>query len=377
MKSGVADYAANLANALAEDGHRVKIVTSRCDSIAHSDLVSVRAAVPSWDFRSAGIILRELREANADVVNIQYPTEQYGRHTMVNLLPWLVRSRLGVPSVATVHEFDTYTRLGRARLALTARLSNAVILTVAANRSSIQPWAGGSAAKYSVVPLGSNLSYSPPAHFDRDEQRGRLGAGPHSVVLAFFGFVGRHKQLDVLLNAFAAAQDSATDVDLRLWLLADRQPLEEDSRPYYAALERQLSTFTHRHRVVWTGYLSPDEASAYLLSADIGVFPFSDGVSMRRSSLLAALSHGLPTIGTLGPHATIDGLSEEAGLFLVPPSDVDVLARAILMLARDRQLRDSAANRAKRFAGTLSWPSIARRTLAVYQDALGDRRDRE
>ena len=81
---------------------------------------------------------------------------------------------------------------------------------------------------------------------------------------------------------------------------------------------------------------------------------------------------GLPLVGTrVGGIPTIvrDG---ETGL-LIPPEDAEALAAAIGSLAGDVALRRryGAAARALAEQG-FSWPSIAGRTLAVYEGLMAE-----
>jgi len=347
------------------------VITSPADSTTDTGPVHVCRRIAHWDFGAAREVLRLLRDADVEVANVQYPTQEYGRRLMANMLPWLIHSRLGLPTVATIHEYSSFTALGRMRLALTARLSQAVVVTDATNRRLLRRWAGGQGEKYSLIRIGSNLPCSPPASYDRSAFRASLGASSSSVVLVYFGFISPSKGLHTLLEAFAEALEVTPGVDLRLWLLADRQPAVARYRSYHAAFAQRLANFAHADRVVWTGYLEPAEVSAHLLAADLAVLPFRDGASMRRGSLLATLDHGLPVISSQGPSAGRNGLGAENGLCLVPAGDAHALARTILTLARDAELRARLGERASEFARTFSWPQIAARTLAVYEQALG------
>lgn len=372
MLCGIGDYAAHLADALGQMGHEVVVVTSTGAQALASGAVRVCPVVARWDWRALPGLLRTLHEARVQVVDIQYPTQQYGRQPMVNLLPWLVQAKLGVPATATIHEFSTFRLPGRLRLALTARLSRAVIATDGANHAQLARWSGGPASKYALVPLASNLPCAPPEGYDRDAQRAHLGAGPASVVLAYLGFISPSKGVEELLDSFASALAGAPGLDLRLWLLASREPAAPRHAAYHAEVEARLERMAGRERVAWTGYLEPAQMSAHLLAADIAVLPFCDGASLRRGTLLAALTHGLPVVSTLGASASADGLGEAQGLCLVPPGDPHALAEATLLLAREEGLRKGLAARAKAFAARFSWPAVAEQTLAVFSRLLGD-----
>ena len=53
-------------------------------------------------------------------------------------------------------------------------------------------------------------------------------------------------------------------------------------------------------RLFATGYLNQSEVSAHIRACDVMIQPYPDGVTTRRSSVMAALSHGRPTVTTSG-----------------------------------------------------------------------------
>jgi len=367
MPCGIGDYTAHLAEALSQLGHEVTVVTSVGAQPPANGSWRVYPQVERWNWHALPTILRILRDARVQAASIQYPTQQYGRDPMVNALPALIQARLGVPVTATIHEFSTFRLLGRLRLALTARLSRAVITTDGANQALLARWTGRAASELALVPLASNLPCAPPEGYQRAALRAHLGAGPTSVVLAYLGFISPSKGLEDLLDAFALALAEAPELDLRLWLVASREPAAPRYAAYHAEIERRLERLNGRERVVWTGYLEAAQVSAHLLAADVAVLPFRDGASLRRGTLLAALAHGLPVVSTLGPGAAADGLGESQGLCLVPARDGQALARTVVGLARDGALRRDLAGRAAAFGARFSWPAVAEQTLAILE----------
>ena len=132
-----------------------------------------------------------------------------------------------------------------------------------------------------------------------------------------------------------------------------------------AALESRLSSAD----VVWVRGASLSRVSEVLHAGDLAVLPFHSGAATNRSSLLAALDHGLPAVSTLGPH-TPPGFGEKFDVRLVPPRDPAALARAIGGLIDDpaARARMRAAGLARRAAG--AWPAVAARQLEIYREAL-------
>jgi len=81
-------------------------------------------------------------------------------------------------------------------------------------------------------------------------------------------------------------------------------------------------------RLIAPGYLSSEAVSLHLQACDFAIQPYPDGVSSRRTSLMAALINGTPTITNTGQ--LTEKLWSEAGI--VPlASEHD--ARALLVLA--------------------------------------------
>jgi glycosyltransferase involved in cell wall biosynthesis len=72
-------------------------------------------------------------------------------------------------------------------------------------------------------------------------------------------------------------------------------------------------------RLVATGGLAARDASLHLQACDLMLQPYPDGVSTRRSSMMAALAHGLPAVSTVGRLS--EPLWAELGLVATAPGD--------------------------------------------------------
>jgi glycosyltransferase involved in cell wall biosynthesis len=91
-------------------------------------------------------------------------------------------------------------------------------------------------------------------------------------------------------------------------------------------------------RVVGRGGLGAEELSAHLQACDVLVQPYPDGVSSRRTTLMAALAHGVPAVTTLG--FLSDPIWAESGCaVLVPASDPGGMIRAAESLLGDPEAR--------------------------------------
>ena len=115
--------------------------------------------------------------------------------------------------------------------------------------------------------------------------------------------------------------------------------------------------------------MSPEDASGYLYSADICIQIFQDGVSFRRGSFLAPLSHGVPII-TTKLNALPDGLEEYRNVLAAPVGDVEGLANSVRELISSRRLRERIGRNGRTLAKNFSWEAAADQHVKLYRTLL-------
>jgi glycosyltransferase involved in cell wall biosynthesis len=74
--------------------------------------------------------------------------------------------------------------------------------------------------------------------------------------------------------------------------------------------------------------------------------PYPDGVTTRRTSVMAALAHARPTVTTAGP-LTERVWHERCGVLLCPPGDTRALIDAVIRLLDDRRYAASLGAEAR------------------------------
>jgi glycosyltransferase involved in cell wall biosynthesis len=194
------------------------------------------------------------------------------------------------------------------------------------------------------VPVGSNL---PDMATARSSQRARLGHGDETLVVAVFGTRHPSRLLGYAVAAIHRIAEAGPETAvLNLGAGAPALPGLADSIP-----------------VLSPGFLEREDLARHLATVDLFLAPWTDGVSTRRGTLMAALQHGLPVLGTAGP-LTGPALRDSGALELTPVGRPDLFARAAQRLAVDRPAR-LALGRAGRalYASTFDWPVIAGRIL--------------
>ncbi|MCR4375954.1 MAG: glycosyltransferase [Acidobacteria bacterium] len=260
---------------------------------------------------------------------------------------WFDRvSRAGRPVIVTIHEYwpppDGSLRraLSRARLRWRVRrvAARASAVVVAQEISAAQLRAAGVLGRrpVHVVPVGSNIApvANPP--------------GPRDGGLVLFGQ--------------AAAMDPPVMRALAQWRASagSQVPLTWVSRSANEAREWWIRVAGGSADAVrWRGGLSESEISAQLQAATLGLAPYADGASARRTTLAALMQHGVPTVALQGV-ATDGWLVEHGGLALVPGAAPEAFVSAVRALLADAPRRAALSRAARSAYDThMSWPTIA------------------
>jgi glycosyltransferase involved in cell wall biosynthesis len=127
-------------------------------------------------------------------------------------------------------------------------------------------------------------------------------------------------------------------------------------------------------RIHSPGRQPADALARQLASADLFLAPFVDGVSTRRTSVMAALQHAIPVVGTYGS-TTDDLLRRTDALSLVPAESADRFAEAAVELALDSDRRRALGSDGRRlYEQCLDWPIIARSLVETLEHGRSGQR---
>jgi glycosyltransferase involved in cell wall biosynthesis len=288
----------------------------------------------------------------ADIMLVQYNPFSWGPRGFAPQLPaWMARSRPDRRLLATmIHEpFVAPTDLRttvmaawqRPQLALIKALSDRVLAPSADAARRARGWG----QRIPVVPVGSNL---PDRRGGRAAARERLGLGDGDLVLVTFERSGAGR----LHAHVAAAVEAAREVaSVHLLVLGAGAKSPPDLHPSVSV------------RVA--GPLPDDEVALRLAASDVFLANYEDGLSTRRTSLVAALQHGLPVVGTTVGR-TDDLLLRCDGIVAVPAHDVLGYASAVRSLAAGHEERSRRGDAARSlFEEHFDWAVVARRVLQV------------
>jgi glycosyltransferase involved in cell wall biosynthesis len=340
---GVSDYTEMVAEGLAQAGDRVVVWAPAQDEAAPAQRgVEVRRLPGKFGPRSLLQLSRALAaEQGVQRILVQYVPHAFGwKAANVLFCAWL-RSRPRGSVWVMFHEvaypFERDDTLRRKALALVNRLM-ARLVGGAAGRAfvSIPAWqplvdtATGGTVPVTWLPVPSAI---PVVNEPRARAAVRDRYAPGRPLVGHFGTYSapiRAALEQVVPDLIARVDCSVVLLGRASDAVAARLVSE---RP---ALEGRLFA---------TGALSPAEVSKHVGACDLMLQPYPDGISSRRTSAMAALSHAKAMVTTLGPLSEPLWRDSGAAVF-VPADEIGSLADAAASLLESAPRRDALGARA-------------------------------
>jgi glycosyltransferase involved in cell wall biosynthesis len=352
-RGGLADHTYNLAKNLAVH-HPVTVISSV--GVSTEAPFTVRPVMEDW--RDLALLRAELSAVPVDAVLFwQYVPHMYGHGGVNRQLPKFVRElhRARRPQVVLAHEITAdyswhpvrfwYTWNHRRQWRQLLRYAD--VVPVACGKW-VEHWSRRRrrmASKMFTVPSPSSLPLEPVGPDHRAQWRRDLQLDPSTRVLAYFGTLNPTKQLPWILEAWANAHTPDQPVAFVIVGAAPNVALEGELRQYFRPL----------------GHLAGPEASRALSAVDLLAFPFVDGVSERRSSLMTGLHHGVPIVSTIG-HNTGSELRKADWIRLAPVKDRNAFVRAVVELLNDAETRTALGKAGQaQYEREFSWPRTVER----------------
>lgn len=361
MQGGVGAYAQILAGRVRDLGHECFIFTDQ--RAASSDgRLPVTAVVRTWTPDAIMRAKRWAQEHQLDVISLQYQTAAYGMSPFIHFAPDLLRP---YPVVTTFHDLRfpyLFPKAGALRPWIVRHLARASAAAIVTNDEDHTALAARGIAA-AVIPIGSNI--------DPTGSQARLRSDA-DFVIAFFGLVNASKGLDLLIESARTLIDQG--VPAKLWLVgAVTGSSDSTNHDYAKQIDALIDRLALRPHLLQTGYLNDADVAAYLRAADVVALPFKDRASLRRGSLMAALTCGTAIV-TTAPAQPVPAL-DDAVLFCEPTADS--LTAALYALYAEPEQRVHLREAAKSVARQFDWSQIAERTIAVFKQALESRHTKE
>ena len=323
-RCGVGDYTEKLLQALKRLGIKVNLVTGH-----------------RWNLLALKDISERVYQSRSSLVHIQYPTVGYGAGLAPHALCLSCRS----PVIVTLHEFASGHLLRRLSCLGFSLRSDHLIFPTEAERTAFCRLGRVRRERSSVIPVGSNI----PALTGPETRNGRI---------CFFGLLVPKQSLRDFLRLVRLCHERATGYEFEI---IGSSPREKRYQGFVDSLKRENSGLPIR----WRTDLSPADVATALSDISYAYLPYPDGASLRRGSLLAALSNGVAVV-------TTDSAMRPAGLEKAVrfASDPEHALAVFMELKSAPDITSKMSCEGKIFSKQFDWNTIAQRHFDLYVRVL-------
>jgi len=336
---GVSDYSRQVARGLAAAGDTVKVYAPQSSGIDPDDAgVTIHRLPGHFGARALVQMSRTLRHRAGDRLLVQYVPHAYGLKAMnLPFCLWLYIHARRHGGVAVIfHEVNFGFQPGdpvrhRVLDAITKVMARLVARSAARIFVTTPIW---ESRLRRYVPKDQPIVWLPvPSTVAVAGDRDQIAATRRRYVSAdgpVAGHFGTHPpniaaMLRVIVPLILAADSTVT----MLLIGANGDAF----RASLASANPELAA-----RVVATGALPPAELSMAIAACDLMAQPYPDGVTARRTSMMAALDHARPIVTTQGRFT--EPLWQQSGaVALVPAGDSDAFVHAVAELFGDEDRR--------------------------------------
>ena len=298
MTEGLSGHTKEFAKRLV-DFHDVEILTSAHLESKNEYGYCVHNTITSWKFGSNFKIISEVLRISPDRIFIQYLPFLYARRGGINfsvvfifvLLHLLSHSKIDV----MLHELFYPKEKGwKAHLMHYCHRIMLWGVTFSADKLfvSTQSYKNYMDKKYPLsqcylLPVGANIDAALPTETEKEEFKKKYALGDN-LVLTLFGFQHPSKRYDLIFRALSEFYRETKSSFKVLFIGQTKDDLK--------------SLFFQNHSikefVVALGLLEDSEVITSFKCSDLFIGYFSDGMSMRRGSVMAPLKFGVPVVTT-------------------------------------------------------------------------------
>ena len=313
MKCGIGDYCSKLAQELANNKNDIYVITST-EADTNIEGVKIFNIVEKWDNSDTKKIVSTLKTIKPDVVNIQYPSNEYNKtYYILNILPLIIKLKLKCKLSETIHEHPLkLSQKGKIKYYFNFKIIDKVIVVEEIFEKLIKNSFKNIDVQY--IPISSSIPKVVINEEEKKEIRNKLGLNSNNII-SYFGFINEKKGIENLLKCISKLDD------VQLLIIGELN----SNNDYHNKILNLIDTLNLKDKIKTTGFIENEKLVAkYINATDLCVLPFVDGVQKRNSSFLATYNQHIPIITT-----STNSMKDEKGIYYVRCNNEDELLEKI------------------------------------------------
>lgn len=362
--NGIGEYTLHLVRELREAGIEAHIITSQEQPQSEP---WIHPLISEWNAES---ISKKIAFLKPDWVSLQYVPQLYdpkGRCWNVSGIPAGLKKSLSCKTSVTFHEFICSTKgsLKNKILALmfmlqTKRLLSGCDFAVTTCEKYREILTGFSRTPVSMIPVGANIL--PHPFTEQEIQTLKTGRGfADGVIFSVFGRLSSFRDHTTALDILKHARQRGIKAFLLLIGC-----MRTSNPEIFESLMSQAREMTLEEQIFETGEINAEQASLYLSASDIFLFPQTDGISTRNTTIMSAIAHGLPIVSYVPSPGNFEGKPIPYAN-LAHQGDTEAFIEKALHFASRKTDDTKRREQTAYYQSHFSWDSIAMKYLNLLK----------
>lgn len=292
-------------------------------------------------------------------VHMEYPGDLYGKTFFATFLPWFVKRynkkhKTHIECNIRLHEFTKARLLRRMAIVPILLFADGIWIPAMEDREAAKRFAGNRVHR---TLIGSNITVAD----------GVKESIPGKTVISYFGSVYPGKGIERILDLWKNIKENDKDGKFVFKIIG-----EVDVNPdnhfleYHKFVRERIESLGLKDDIIITGYVSDEEASVEIRNSDVATLLFEDGMSLRRGSFIAYLSHGVPIITTPGDEESVELLGNLDGVFMCD-DDTKMIEKIYEWSAADSETINRITEENINASAYADWNEIAKKMLEEYK----------
>ena len=292
-----------------------------------------------------------------DVIHMEYPGDLYGKTFLASFIPLLVKkynnkNQKNISCNVRLHEFTRARFLRKLAILPILWFADSVYVPAQKDREVTSKLAHGN-VKETII--GTNIEVVSDELVDSDKK-----------VISYFGSVYPGKGIEHMLSLWKSIHDADIKDRYRFKIIGDigTEPSNHFS-DYHKQVWDWIDQYGLRDIVEVTGYISDERVSEEIQHTAIATLLYEDGLTLRRGSFLAYLSHGIPIVTSQGDQEARKMFQGHTGVSM-NAGDEEFLKAVDLYGNMNLQERQQIHEDNIKLSENFNWNKIAKTFLADY-----------